>query len=213
MENLGLMCRVLSLVGLVSLGGCAVGSKVGDLANSSLEAIGLKKPEIPEAPKLPEIPEIPEIPDALKAPRTIVMKLHAGENLNAGADDLPLALVVRIYKLTQSGAFQQATYDTFLSPQKEKEVLGAELLEVKEITLIPGQHYEVTEKVTKEAYYIGVVALFRAPAAQRWRVTFPANEAEKSGIIIGIHACALTVGTGMVVADNMNLRAPARCGS
>lgn len=199
-----LLCRILSLAGLMSLGGCAA---IGNLTSSSLEAIGLKKPEVPN------IPQIPEIPDAQKAPRTVVLKLHAGENLNAGANGQPLALVARIYKLRQNGVFQQATYDTFLDPQKEKEVLGADLLEVKEITLTPGQRYEVTEKVTKEAYYIGIVALFRSPAAQRWRVIFPANEAEKSGIIIGIHACALTVGTGTVVANNINLRAPARCES
>lgn len=210
MTSLVSLCRMLSLVGLMSLGGCAVVSGIGNLASSSLEAVGLKKPDIPETPKLPEIPEIP---DAQKAPRTIVMKLHAGENLNAGANGRPLALVVRIYKLKQNGAFQQATYDTFLSPQKEKEVLGAELLEVKEVTLIPGQRYEVTEKVTKEAYFIGVVALFLTPAAQRWRVTFPAKEAEKSGIIVGVHACALTVGTGAVVDGNMNLRSLVRCQS
>lgn len=193
----------------MSLTGCAVTSAIGDLASSALGAVGLNKPDIPEAPKLPS--EFREIPDAQKAPRTVVIKLHAGENLNAGANGRPLALVARIYKLKQSEAFQRATYDTFLSPQKEKEVLGAELLEVKEVTLIPGQHYEVTEKVTREAYYIGVVALFRSPAAQRWRVIFPSNGAEKSGIIAGVHACSLTVGTGVVIPGNMSLRSAARC--
>ena len=46
------------------------------------------------------------------------------------------------------------------------------------------------------AAYIGVVALFRAPAGQRWRVSFSASEAQKSGITIGAHACALSVGAG-----------------
>ena len=187
---------------MVLLGGCAT---VGKLTNGALEMVGLKEPEVPE---------IPEIPDALKAPRTITIKLHAGANLNADANGQPLAVVARIYKLKQNAAFQQATYDVFLSPQKEKEVLGAELLEVKEITLIPGQQYAVTEKVTQEAYYIGVVALFHSPAAHRWRVVFPTTEAGKSGIIIGVHACALTVGTGTVIADNngsRNLHSPMRC--
>ena len=107
---------------MVLLGGCAT---VGKLTNGALEMVGLKEPEVPE---------IPEIPDALKAPRTITIKLHAGANLNADANGQPLAVVARIYKLKQNAAFQQATYDVFLSPQKEKEVLGAELLEVKEIT-------------------------------------------------------------------------------
>ena len=202
MTNLALLCRALLLGGLISLGGCAT---VGNLSDGALEMVGLKKPEVPE---------IPEIPDSQKAPRTIAIKLHAGGNLNADANGQPLAVVARIYKLKQNTAFQQATYDTFLSPQKEKETLGADLLEVKEITLIPGQRYEVTEKVTQEAYYIGVAVLFHSPAAHRWRVVFPASEAAKSGIIIGLHACALSVGTGAIVADNSgnrNLHSPMRC--
>lgn len=198
-----LLCRAGIVGSIILLGGCGT---VGNLTNGALEMVGLKKPEAPK---------VPEIPDALKAPRTIAIKLHAGTNLNMDENGQPLAVVARIYKLKQNAAFQRATYDTFLDSQKEKEVLGAELLETKEITLIPGQHYEVTEKVTQEAYYIGVVALFRAPAAHRWQVVFPASQAEKSGIIIGVHACALTVGMGAVVADKDNgggnLRSPMRC--
>jgi type VI secretion system protein VasD len=112
----------------------------------------------------------------------------------------PLALVARIYKLKQSAAFEQAPYDSFLNPQKEKDLLGAGLLEVKEVMLIPGQRYETVEKVSKEAYFIGVVALFRAPAQQRWRLAFAAADAEKSGITIGMHACAMSVGAGSASA-------------
>jgi type VI secretion system protein VasD len=61
--------------------------------------------------------------------------------------------------------------------------------------LIPGQRYETLEKVSREAYYVGVVALFRAPAQQRWRLDFEAGAAEKSGIAIGAGACAITVAT------------------
>ncbi len=157
------------------------------MAESALEAVGLKKPQAPE------------LPDWQKAARTIQINLHASKILNVDEGGHSLALVTRVYKLKQSAAFQQASYETFLNPLKEKEVLGADLIEVKELTMVPGQHFQFDEKVSKEAYFIGVVALFRAPLQNRWRVTFPSADIEKTGITIGMHACALNVGTGTTV--------------
>jgi type VI secretion system protein VasD len=182
--------------------GCASVSSTGSIAESALEAVGLKKPQAPE------------VPDALKAPRNIQINLHASKTMNIGENGQSLSLVTRVYKLKQSAAFQQASYDTFLSSAKEKEVLGTDLIEVKELTLVPGQRYQFDEKVSKEAYFIGVVALFRSPAQQRWRVTFSSAEIEKTGITIGMHACALSVGTGTTVkagADDNSSLSAVRC--
>lgn len=161
------------------LAGCA-GGAIGTLANAALQMAGVAKPP-------------PELPDAQKPPRNVSIRLHAAQRLNTDAEGQPLALVARIYKLRQSAAFEQAPYDSFLDAQREKAALGADLMEVKEVLLVPGQRYEVQEKVSKEVYFIGVVALFRAPAAQRWRATFGAADAERGGITVGLHACALSV--------------------
>ena len=171
--------RMLIMVAaLPVLAGCAGGS----IASIALELAGIRK--------------TPELPDAQKPPRRVPIRLHAGENLNTGAGSQPLAVVARIYKLRQASAFERVAYDGFLDPQRERELLGPDLIEVREVLLIPGQRYEVIEKVSREAYFIGVVALFRHPAAQRWRVAFAAGEAEKAGITVGLHACALSVGAG-----------------
>ncbi|MGK5056542.1 type VI secretion system lipoprotein TssJ [Janthinobacterium sp. LB2P49] len=162
------------LLPVLLLAGCA-GGAIGTLANAALQMAGVAKPS----------PELPA--------RNVSIRLHAAQRLNTDADGRPLALVARIYKLRQSAAFEHAPYDSFLDPQREKAALGADLMEVKEVLLVPGQRYEVQEKVSKEAYFIGVVALFRAPAAQRWRATFAAADAERGGITVGLHACALSV--------------------
>lgn len=169
----------LLLLQTLPLAGCA-GGAIGTLANAALQMAGVAKPP-------------PELPDAQKPPRNVSIRLHAAQRLNTDAAGRPLALVARIYKLRQSAAFEQAPYDSFLDAQREKAALGADLMEVKEVLLVPGQRYEVQEKVSKEAYFIGVVALFRAPAAQRWRATFAAADAERGGITVGLHACALSV--------------------
>jgi len=168
------------LIGIM-LAGCA-GGGLGALAGAGLEAAGLRKP--------------PQLPAAQQPPRTVAIRLHAAERLNVDPGGQPLALVARIYKLRQRAAFDSAPYAAFLSPQAEKDALGSDLLEVKEVTLVPGQHYEVAEQVTREAGYLGVVALFRAPAPQRWRLAFAAAEAEKAGLTVGLHACALSAGAG-----------------
>ncbi len=187
---------------VLSIAGCAAVGTVATVANAALEVTGIKKPPVPE------------LPDAQKAPRTILINLQASESLNTDANGRSLALVARIYKLRQTANFQQASYDTFLNPQKEKDALGTDLLEVTEVTLVPGQKYRASEKVSREAYFVGVVALFRAPAPQRWRATFAAADAEKTGITVGMTACALTVGTGQTVkadTDDLKTLSSVRC--
>lgn len=169
---------------------CASTGPVASIANTALELTGLK---VPEAPKTPEIP------DWQRPARNVSLRIHAGENLNATPNNEPHALIVKIYKLRQNSNFQRLPYDVFLNPQKEKEMLATDLIEVKEVTLIPGQKYQVDEKVTREAYFIGVVGLYRAPALNRWRLSFASENVEKTGITIGAHGCALTVGAGQVI--------------
>lgn len=138
----------------------------------------------------------PELPDAQKPPREVAVRLHAAPKLNADAQGRPLALVARVYKLRQNAAFEAAPYSAFLSPGAEKEAFGADLVEVKDVTLVPGQRYETVEKVTRDAAYVGVAALFHSPAPQRWRLAFPAADAEKAGLTVGLHACTLSAGAG-----------------
>lgn len=184
------------------LGGCNVIPVAEDATNFALEAVGLQKSE-------------DRLADAQKPPRKVAIKLHAGENLNADSAGRPLALVVRIYKLRQMTTFHRVPYDFFLDPRREKEVLGADLLEVKELTLTPGQRFDVIEKISKEADYVGVVALFHTPVSYRWRMAFSAEQAEKSGLTLGLHACAMTVGSGAVSigsnGESYGLLAPAHC--
>lgn len=161
------------------LAGCGTGASI---AGAVLQIAGVQR--------------APELPEAQKPPRNVTIRLHAAGTLNSGKSGQPLALVARIYKLRQADAFERVSYEGFTNAHTERELLGADLLEVKEVLLIPGQRYEVTEKVGREAAYIGIVALFRAPSGQRWRAAFPAAEAEKAGITIGLYGCAITVGQG-----------------
>jgi len=168
-----LLCTLL-------LSACAGG---GASLSGAMEAAGLRKP----APA-------PAAED--QAPRNVTLRLHAAKRLNVDARGQSLALLVRVYKLRQRAAFDAAPYAAFLSPEAEREALGADLLEVKEATLVPGQQLELADKLAREVGYIGVVALFRAPARDGWRLAFAAPDAEQAGVTLGLHACAMSVGSG-----------------
>ena len=177
-----LCCLLLATV----LAGCGGGA---------LEAIGLRKP--------------PELPDLQKPPRNVPLRLHAAQRLNVDERGRALALAVRVYKLRQKDAFEAAPYAAFLNPQAERDSLGADLVEVREIMLVPGQRYESVEKVGREAGVVGVVALFHRPAGQRWRATVSAADAERDGVNIGLYGCAL--GLSSVGAQAAASIASVRC--
>lgn len=153
----------------------------------ALDAVGLRKG--------------PGLANAYKPPRTVPVRLHAASRLNLDSRGQPLALAVRVYALRHKTAFEQASYAAFLNPQSERESLGADLVAVREVMLVPGQRYEVAEKLSREASHVGIVALFHRPASGRWRAAFSAADAERDGITLGLHACALTVGAATTLAS------------
>jgi type VI secretion system protein VasD len=158
----------------------------GSLVDGALQASGLRKPAPPEASQLA----------TQLQPRKVALHLHAAPRLNLDARGQSLALLVRVYALRGSGAFNQAPYAAFLSPEAERAALGADLVDAREVMMVPGQHVDLDESLAREAGYLGVVALFRTPPRQGWRVAFAASDAEKAGVTLGLHACALSVGQG-----------------
>jgi type VI secretion system protein VasD len=165
---------------------------LGGYKDRALEAIGFKKPE------LPELPEV-QLPD-----RKLLWRLHASDSLNVLPTGESVALLTRIYKLRSPNAFLQAPYEVFGDPAKEKAQMGDDVIETREVQMIPGQHDEVNEKVAREVRYIGIVALYRNPSPQRWRYAFRTESAEKSGLSIGLHACAMSVQVGEPIGQPLS---------
>lgn len=177
-----------ALASLALLAGCGGGG----FADGALQAAGLRKP--------------PELPESQKPPRNVALRLHAAPKLNLDKGGQPLALAVRVYALRRKEAFESTPYDAFLDPQAERQSLGADLVEVREVMLVPGQRYEVTEKLSREASHLALVALFQRPAAGRWRLAVPAADAERDGLTVGLHACALSAGASGAGASLSSVR-------
>ena len=141
----------------------------------------------------------PELPDSALPDRRITWRLHASQSLNTLPNGQSLALLVRIYRLRAPDSFLQAPSDAFGDATREKDLLGDDLISVREVQLVPGQRHEATDKLPRDIAHVGIVALYHHPAAGRWRYAFPTLSTELSGIDIGLHACAMTVHQGSPV--------------
>lgn len=186
------LTHVIVLLMSTTLAACAsmdkLGEGFGNMGDKALETIGFKKPEMPKAPELPE---------AAKPARSMKLRLAASDSLNVDAAGRSLSLVVRVYKLRAPTTFLSAPQDTFGNNTKEKDGLGDELIESREIVLLPGQQVQINERWAREATHVGVVALFRAPSPQRWRYVFELDAIPQDpGLVLGAHACALSIASG-----------------
>ncbi|MEO7066816.1 MAG: type VI secretion system lipoprotein TssJ [Rhodanobacter sp.] len=179
---------------IVGLSSCASGGGVNQPGpiTKAMQAIGLAKSSAAEVPK-------PASADASE--QQLSLRVFTGKNLNAGAEAKPLALVVKLYQLRSLERFQQAPYDDFIDSKKTEAALGDDLIRSHEMLVLPNQRYAKTETLPAAAHYVGIVALFRSPAAQRWRFAYDVEKSKASGITLGLHACAMSSTAGAIVTE------------
>ncbi len=134
--------------------------------------------------------------EKIKQPYSVEVLLTAGENLNAGNNAAPHSVVVKLYQLRSAVAVERLTLLGAQSPELEKQQLGEDLIAAREVILIPKQQLVLKETLPREANVLVVAALFHAAAERRWRFAFSSDTVQKTGITIGLHACAMTVSRG-----------------
>lgn len=148
-------------------------------------------------------------------PKNIVLEVHTANNLNADQSGHGLSAVLRIYKLKEASAFNQASMEILSNPESTKQALGQDILESKEQLLIPGQRYQFNEKIDAKNGYLALAILFRKPNIQRWKLIVANNDLKESDpVIIGAHACAMNVTNGIQTNDSIDpkyLVAIAKC--
>lgn len=93
--------------------------------------------------------------------------LAATPTLNPDLKGDPLPVVVRVYQLTDKGAFESATFDQLW--KSDQAVLGKTLLTRNEVIINPGSKSKVELDRNEKTRYVGVVAIFRNPVEQKWR--------------------------------------------
>ena len=106
---------------------------------------------------------------AAKPPPPTLLKaqLSAQANVNPDARNRPSPVTVRVYALKARAAFDNA--DFFALYERDKETLGADLVEKDEFQMKPGENRSLDKLLAPEIAYLGVFAAFRDLERAQWR--------------------------------------------
>jgi type VI secretion system protein VasD len=100
----------------------------------------------------------------------------AGVNPDAGGRASPIA--VRVYELKDDTAFRQA--DFFTLQDKEKAVVGDDILKRDAFMLRPGEHHRIVRTMNVGTTSLGIIAAYRDLPNSVWRANWPVNAPEKA---------------------------------
>ena len=98
--------------------------------------------------------------------------------LNQDERGVSLPVVLRIYQLKDSKAFETATYAQLLAGTGD--ALKADVLARAEVTLGPAATVRLSEPMPDDAQYVGVVAFFRDQANAEWQLVIPKAQWKKT---------------------------------
>ncbi len=100
-------------------------------------------------------------------PPTVEVTVSAGDRLNPDESGSSLPTNVRIYLLKAPGKGELAEFSDLY--QRDKEVLGDELVLVDQLVLSPGEVAVRKLSPEKGAGAVLVMGVFRKPVGQTWR--------------------------------------------
>lgn len=95
------------------------------------------------------------------------LDMAATASLNPDRKGDPLPVVVRVYQLTDKGAFESATFNQLW--KSDEASLGKTLLTRNEVIINPNSNNKIELDRHEQAKYVGVVAIFRNPIEHKWR--------------------------------------------
>ncbi len=98
------------------------------------------------------------------------VNFNADHQLNPNQQHRALPVQVNIYQLSDKDAFDQATFRELW--QQDTKILGNSLISKRQVIIKPGDTTAVKIDRAKDSRYIGIVALFRKPDGDSWRVMY-----------------------------------------
>ena len=127
-------------------------------------------------------------------PPTIVQaSVEALANVNPDARGRPSPVVVKFYELKSLAVFDSA--DFFSLFERDREILGAELVAREEFQLVPGAKRTFERTLQPDTRYLGVVAAFRDLERSTWRATVPVAPNKTVPLTIKLDAQNVVMGS------------------
>ncbi len=95
------------------------------------------------------------------------LNLSSTANLNLNEENDPLPVMVNIYQLSDSKAFEEASFSDLW--KKDLVTLGDSLLTNESITTNPASQEQLVFQRHPQARFVAVMAIFRKPEKETWR--------------------------------------------
>jgi type VI secretion system protein VasD len=158
----------------------------------------------------------PPAPPACVPPRPQIT-IAASERANAGPDGKGLPVQVRLYQLKSEAKLVNPFFADIW--KNDAATLAEDLLNVREVTVFPGQSQQFPLDQLPDARVLSAVALFRVPQGRDWLVNYDLAQPKPQGpcpppeprISIWLDRMKIQDGEGQVGAGGGD--APAQAGS
>jgi type VI secretion system protein VasD len=125
------------------------------------------------------------------SPSVVKATMNADAQLNPDTAGRPSPVVVRLFELKSSTAFDSA--DFFSIYQREQATLGPDLVAREELTLLPGQTLKFERTLQEGTAHIGLVAAFRDIEHARWRAGTAVRRNKKTKITVRLEASSISI--------------------
>jgi type VI secretion system protein VasD len=129
----------------------------------------------------------------MNSPAPFEISGQATPSINRDTNGAPLSVVVRLYQLKEREAFNKLSFDLLASGRSDSELFGSSLTGKSEFVMLPGTKYNAGDKVLPDTKYIGIVALFRKPDANHWRLLVDAKTVREKGLNFLVQDCSLAL--------------------
>ena len=123
-------------------------------------------------------------------PTVVELKITATPGVNPTQAGVGAPVVVRVYQLGSTAAFEKAEFYRLLN--SDTATLGTDLVKKDEYLLAPGSTKTETLTIPDTVHAIGVIAAYREFKNVTWRVDAPVPPHKTTPIVI-------TAGSGLVV--------------
>jgi type VI secretion system protein VasD len=123
-------------------------------------------------------------------PTQIAATLTASANVNPDLRKRASPVVVRVYELKSSAAFDAADFISLY--ERDQATLGAEMGSREEFTLRPGDSKPWEKTAGADVRYIGVMAAYRDIEHARWKALIPLKANVRNVIAIKVDEIAVT---------------------
>ena len=176
---------------------------LGSLLLGPLAGCAMRRPPPIAAPARQQPAEAPQpliarllSPD----PTRLDLQISTDAELNPDARGRSSPLLLRLYELAGPAQFEAADFMALF--EREREVLGADLLGREEWILPPASLRSLQRQAAAGARHLGVLAAYRDLERARWRLLVPLQPSQPNRL--RIRASARTLGLAdLTAADGM----------